>query len=67
MAPLQGALPNMGLPPGIQQTPGMGAPAPTWMARQSSHPLAMPPQGPSYGSSMPSGTASSFSIYATCI
>ncbi|KAK1437533.1 hypothetical protein QVD17_03327 [Tagetes erecta] len=50
MAPLQSALPTMGPPTGVQQTLGVAAPAPTWMAHQS-----MPPLGPSYGSSMPSG------------
>ncbi|KAJ0495830.1 putative Arf GTPase activating protein [Helianthus annuus] len=50
MAPLQTALPNTGPPSGMQQTLGLGTPAPTWMTHQS-----MPPPGPSYGSSMPSG------------
>ncbi|KAI7753195.1 hypothetical protein M8C21_012326, partial [Ambrosia artemisiifolia] len=50
MAPLQDALPNMGPASSIQQTSGLGTPAPTWMTHQS-----MPPPGPSYGSSMPSG------------
>ncbi|KAI3670991.1 hypothetical protein L1987_87637 [Smallanthus sonchifolius] len=50
MAPLQDALPNMGSPSSIQRTSSLGTPAPTWMNHQS-----MPPPGPSYGSSMPSG------------
>lgn len=50
MAALQGALPNMGPPSGIQQQ--QATPSPMWMPPQSSHPLAMPHQGPP---SMPSG------------
>ncbi|KAK9073782.1 hypothetical protein SSX86_006376 [Deinandra increscens subsp. villosa] len=50
MAPLQEALSNIGQPSSIQQTFGMGTPAPTWMTNQS-----MPPPGLSYGTSMPSG------------
>ncbi|KAL9995928.1 putative Arf GTPase activating protein [Helianthus debilis subsp. tardiflorus] len=43
MAPLQDALPNMGPASSIQQIPGLGAPAPTWMTRQSM------PSGPFMG------------------
>ncbi|XP_076911258.1 uncharacterized protein LOC143569165, partial [Bidens hawaiensis] len=50
MAPLQSALPNTGPPSGLQQPLGLGTAAPTWMTHQP-----MPPPGPSYGSSMPSG------------
>ncbi|KAL8209376.1 hypothetical protein R6Q57_006108 [Mikania cordata] len=50
MAPLQDALLSMGRPSSIQQTSGLGTPAPTWMTHQS-----MPPPGMSYGSSMPTG------------
>nr|XP_043627701.1 probable ADP-ribosylation factor GTPase-activating protein AGD14 [Erigeron canadensis] len=52
LVPLQNALPNMAPPSGMHQTSNLGTPAPTWMPHQSSHPLAMPTQGPSYGSSM---------------
>ncbi|XP_071729500.1 uncharacterized protein [Rutidosis leptorrhynchoides] len=55
MASLQHALPHVGPPSGIHRTSSLGAPAQAWMPHQQSNPLAMPPQGTSYGSAMPSG------------